>query len=54
MNFDMSPYGAFVWPAYGISVLVLGGMILWTVLSWYSAKTKLAVLEKTPRGAQEK
>jgi hypothetical protein len=21
MNFDMSPYGAFIWPAYGISAL---------------------------------
>ena len=23
MNFDMSPYGAFIWPAYGITALVL-------------------------------
>ncbi len=55
MNFDMSPYGAFIWPAYGITALVLGGMTLWAVLAWRRAKAKLAALE-TPRGtaAQEK
>jgi heme exporter protein D len=46
MNFDMSPYGAFIWPAYAISVLVLSGATLWTVLAWRRAKAKLAALEK--------
>ena len=45
MNFDVSPYGAYIWPAYGLSVLVLGGMISWTVIKWRAAKTKLAALE---------
>lgn len=46
MNFDMSPYGAFIWPAYAISALVLSGTTLWTVLAWRKAKAKLAALEK--------
>jgi heme exporter protein D len=45
MNFDVSPYGAFIWPAYGLSVLVLGSMIAWTVLRWRAAKARLAALE---------
>jgi len=46
MNFDMSPYGAFIWPAYGLTVLGLGGLTLWTVARWRAAKAKLALLEK--------
>jgi len=46
MNFDMSPYGAFIWPAYGITALALSGMTLWTVLAWRRAKATLAALEK--------
>ena len=45
MNFDMSPYGAFIWPAYGVSVLAV-----WTVCAWRRAKAKLAALE----GSKEK
>ena len=26
MDFDMSPYAAFVWPAYGLSLLLLAGL----------------------------
>lgn len=46
MNFDMSPYGAYIWPAYAVSALALGGMTLWVVLAWRRAKAKLAALEK--------
>lgn len=45
MNFDVAPYGAYIWPAYGLSVLVLGGMIVWTLSQWRAAKAKLAALE---------
>ena len=45
MNFDMSPYGAFIWPAYGISALALGIATLWTVAAWRRAKARLAALE---------
>jgi len=45
MNFDMSPYGAFIWPAYGISALALTVATLWTVIAWRRARAKLAALE---------
>ncbi len=43
---DMGGYGAFIWPAYGITVLALGGMIVWAVAGWSRAKARLADLEK--------
>jgi heme exporter protein D len=45
MNFDVSPYGAYIWPAYGVTVLVLGGVIAWTLVRWRAAKATLAALE---------
>lgn len=48
MSFDVSPYGAFIWPAYGVTALALGGMIIWTLAKWRAAKAKLAALEKKP------
>jgi heme exporter protein D len=45
MNFDMGPYGAYIWPAYAISALALIGLIVWTVAAWRRAKAKLAALE---------
>jgi heme exporter protein D len=32
-DLDMSPYAAFVWPAWGISALVLGGLVARAVIS---------------------
>lgn len=46
MNFDMGAYGAYIWPAYGISALALIGMTVWAVTAWRRAKAKLAALEK--------
>ena len=56
MNFDMGAYGVYIWPAYGVSALVILGAIVWTLASWRRAKEKLAALEKTPRvtGAPDK
>ena len=45
MNFDMGVYGVYIWPAYGVSVLVLGGVTVWTLLAWRRAKARLAALE---------
>jgi heme exporter protein CcmD len=50
MNFDMGAYGVYIWPAYGVSALAIGGAIVWTLVSWRRAKARLAALEKTPRG----
>lgn len=50
MNFDMGPYGAYIWPAYGISAVALTGITVWAVAAYARAKAKLAQLE--PRAAQ--
>jgi heme exporter protein D len=49
MHFDMSPYGAYIWPAYAVSAAAIIGLTLWALAAWRRAKTKLAALE-TPRG----
>jgi heme exporter protein D len=47
MMFDLGPYAAYIWPAYALSALALGGITLWTVIASRRAKAKLAVLEKS-------
>ena len=32
-DFDMSPYGAFIWPAWAISAVVLAGLVVLAVLA---------------------
>jgi heme exporter protein CcmD len=45
----MGGYAAYVWPAYVVSVLGLGGMIAWTLLSYARAKTRAQeVAERRP------
>jgi heme exporter protein CcmD len=46
MSFDVAPYGAFIWPAYAVTVIALGGLIVWIIAKWSAAKAKLAALEK--------
>ena len=46
MNFDLGPYGVYIWPAYIISAVALGGITLWAVIGWYKAKAVLAKLEQ--------
>ena len=46
MNFNMGPYGVYIWPAYGISALAIIGAIAWTLVAWRRAKAKLASLER--------
>lgn len=57
-DLDMSPYAAFVWPAWGISALVLAGVVARAVLAARRWKAELARLEaevggrpQTARGA---
>jgi len=38
-------FGAYVWPAYGISALALILLGLWTVTGYRKSKAKLAALE---------
>lgn len=42
---SLGEYGAYIWPAYGISALALGGMTLWIWAGWRRARQRLAALE---------
>ncbi len=42
----MGGYAAYVWPAYGVSVVLLGGAIAVTLRAYARAKARLALLEK--------
>ena len=45
MNFDLGEYASYIGPAYAVTVLALGVMILWAVAGWRAAKKQLAALE---------
>ena len=45
LDLDMSPYAAFVWPAWGLTVLVLGALVVRAVLSSRRATAALKALE---------
>ena len=45
LDLDMSPYAAFVWPAWGISALVLGALVARAVVAGRRAKAALKALE---------
>ena len=44
--FAMGGYGAYIWPAYGVTVLLLGAAIVMTWRAYAKAKAQLAALEK--------
>jgi len=46
VNFDMSPYGTYIWPAYGVSAFAIAGAVVWTLAGWRRAKARLSALEK--------
>lgn len=41
---NLGPYGDFIWPAYAVSALALGGAAIWTLLAWRRARRHLAWL----------
>lgn len=45
LDLDMSPYAAFVWPAWGISALVLVALVVRAVLASRRWKAELKALE---------
>jgi heme exporter protein CcmD len=49
---EMGGYAAYVWPAYGISLLGLGGMAFWTLHEFRQASRKLALLEEEMKGEE--
>ena len=44
---QMGGYGAFIWSAYGLAVLVMGGRVVATLRSLRSQERQLAALEAT-------
>jgi len=42
----MGGYAAYVWPAYGVTVVLLGGAIAVTLRAYARARARLAALEK--------
>lgn len=42
--FDMGGYAAFVWPAYGISLVCLAAMVGFTVRAYRRASAQVAAL----------
>ena len=47
-DLDMSPYAAFVWPAWGISALVLGAVAARAILAARRWAKALKDLEREP------
>ncbi len=45
LDLDMTPYAAFVWPAWGISALVLAGLVARAVIASRRWKRELKRLE---------
>ena len=43
--FAMGGYAAYVWPAYGVSLLGLAGAVVWTFWEWRRVQARLAQLE---------
>ena len=48
LDLDMSPYAAFVWPAWGISALVLGAVVARTLAAARRWSRALKDLEPGP------
>lgn len=44
--FSQGGYGFYIWSAYGISALALGGLTLWVISSYRAAKARLAEFEE--------
>ena len=48
LDLDMSPYAAFVWPAWGLSVLVLAALSARARIAARRWKAELKTLEADP------
>lgn len=52
IDLDMSPYAAFVWPAWGLTALVLGGLVVRTATAARRRRRELAALETGRTGGE--
>ena len=49
-DFDMSPYAAFVWPAWGVSALVLGLLVARVAVSARRWNREADIQDQDPDG----
>lgn len=50
IDLDMSPYAAFVWPAWGLTALILGGLVARAAVVARRRRQELASLEADKAG----
>jgi len=48
----MGGYAAYVWPAYATAVIVLGGLLAWSVAGYRRAQRALDMLQRTAPDAR--
>ncbi len=53
LDLDMSPYAAFVWPAWGVTVVVLAALVVRAVTASRHWKAELKRLEAEKNGPQD-
>lgn len=53
LDLDMSPYAAFVWPAWGVTVVVLAALVVRAVTASRNWKAELKRLEAEKNGSQD-
>lgn len=46
---DMGGYGAFVWPAYGLTAVVLLALLIYSLVSWRMSNTAVNELQQSRR-----
>lgn len=47
--FAMGGYAAFVWPAFGLAVIILGGLFIESLVTYKKRQRELAAAEKRRR-----
>ena len=53
LDLDMTPYAAFVWPAWGVSALVLAALVVRAIIASHRWKRELARLEADQNATSE-
>ncbi len=48
---DMGKYAAFIWPSYGVSLMVIGGFIVWSLRRRHKARALLRQIEAVEKPA---
>ncbi|WP_370652169.1 heme exporter protein CcmD [Phenylobacterium sp.] len=52
LDFDASPYGAYVWPAFAITALVFAGMIATSLAHARRWRARTEILRQTAEAAE--